>query len=66
MVKHDWATTKKALTGRLSDEEERIVDMLIGGMSTVEIGRILGQHRSMIWRKTQQIRKRSERQDGGQ
>jgi len=65
MVKHDWTTTKRALTGRLSDEEERIVDMLIDGMSTVEVGRILGQHRSMIWRKTQQIKKRSERQEGG-
>jgi DNA-binding CsgD family transcriptional regulator len=65
MSKHDWGATKKRLTGKLSDEERQIVDMLIQGKSTVAIGRILGQHRSMIWRKTQRIRKRSDSQDGG-
>jgi DNA-binding CsgD family transcriptional regulator len=59
MRKHDWAATRKSLAGKLTDEEARIVDMLIEGKSTVEIGRILDQHRSMIWRKTQRIKKRA-------
>ena len=59
MIKHDWAKTKHILADNLSAEEARIVDMLIDRKSTVEIGRMLGQHRSMIWRKMQRLKKRA-------
>ena len=59
MSKHDWAKTKQSLAGKLSAEEVCIVDMLIDRKSTVEIGRILGQHRSMVWRKMQRLKKRA-------
>jgi DNA-binding CsgD family transcriptional regulator len=58
MNKDDWIATKRSLSGKLSDEELRIVDMLIDGKTQPEIGRVLGQHRSMVWRKTQRIKKR--------
>jgi len=57
MNKQGWAVTKESLAGKLTAEEARILDMLIDGKSTVEISRILGQHRSMIWRKAERIRK---------
>ena len=54
----EWAIIKSRPASTLSDEESKIVDLLIAGKSTVEIGKILGQHRSMVWRKLQKIRKR--------
>lgn len=59
MSKHDWTKIKQALAGELSAEEARIVDLLIDHQSTVEIGRILGQHRSMVWRKMERLKKRA-------
>ena len=59
MTTQDWGRVKHLLSGKLSDEESHILNMLIDGKSTVEIGRILGQHRSMVWRKTDRIRKRA-------
>lgn len=53
-----WQEIKGKLTSQLSDEEARVLDMLIDGKSMVEIGAALGQHRSMIWRKTERIKKR--------
>ena len=35
-----------------------IIDLLIERKTMAEIGEILGQHRSMIWRKMQKIKKR--------
>jgi IS30 family transposase len=52
----DWNSVKSKLT--LSDEERRIVDMLAARKSLPDIGKALGQHRSMIWRKIQRIRAR--------
>ena len=59
MAAQDWTTLRTSLAGKLSEEESRIIDLLISGKSTVEIGRLLGQHRSMVWRKLQKIRKRT-------
>jgi DNA-binding CsgD family transcriptional regulator len=56
MTKSDWISLKQHHAGRLSVEDMTIVDMLIEGKSTAEIGRALGQHRSMIWRKTERIK----------
>jgi hypothetical protein len=54
-----WTATKTKLAGELSNEEARIVDMLIASKTMVDIGRELGQHRSMVWRKIQRIKKRA-------
>lgn len=59
MSKQDWAALKALQAGSFSEEESRIVDLLIAGKSTVEIGRILRQHRSMVWRKIERIKKRA-------
>lgn len=62
MATQDWPALKASLAGKLSDEEARILDLLADGKSTVEIGRVLGQHRSMIWRKVQRIKKQAHGQ----
>lgn len=55
----DWNFVRKTLAGTLSAEEDRILDLLINGQSTPSIARALQQHRSMIWRKVQQLRARA-------
>ncbi len=52
----DWNRVKATLT--LSEEETKIVDMLAARRSLPDIGRALGQHRSMIWRKVERIKSR--------
>ena len=52
----DWATVKATL--KLSDEECRIVELLAARTSLPDIGKALGQHRSMIWRKIERIKAR--------
>lgn len=55
----DWQNVKAALPD-LSKEEIQILDHLIARKSTPEIARVMQQHRSMIWRKVQGLRKRAE------
>ena len=52
----DWNSVKSKLT--LSDEEQKIVEMLAARRSLPDIGKALGQHRSMIWRKVERIKAR--------
>ena len=59
MKNQDWAAIRNSLAGGLSDEESRIIELLIDGKTMLEIGQILDQHRSMIWRKMQKIKKRN-------
>ena len=56
--KAEWETIRLQLAGRLSDEERRIVDALAEGKTMPEVAQLLGQHRSMIWRKAEKIRAR--------
>ena len=56
-MKVNWAEARSQLTS-LSYEDQRIVDMLAEGMTMPGIGKALGQHRSMIWRKIKKIRAR--------
>jgi len=56
--KAEWETIRSQLVGQLSDEEQRIVDALADGKTMPEVAQMLGQHRSMIWRKSQRIRSR--------
>lgn len=55
----DWSAIRSRLAGALSKEDERILDLLVSGESTPAIARAMGQHRSMIWRKAQQLRMRA-------
>lgn len=52
----DWS--KIAGESELSDEERRIVELLAARKSLPAIGKELGQHRSMIWRKIERIKAR--------
>jgi DNA-binding CsgD family transcriptional regulator len=52
----DW--TQVQTRSDLSDEERRIVQMLAAKKSLPDIGKALGQHRSMIWRKVERIKAR--------
>jgi hypothetical protein len=56
-MKIDWAQAKTKLIS-LNDEEQRIVDMLAAKKTMPDIGKALGQHRSMIWRKIQKLKAR--------
>lgn len=56
-MKIDWAEAKSKL-GVMSDEDQRIVDMLAQRWTMPDIGKALGQHRSMIWRKVEKIKAR--------
>ena len=58
--KAEWSQIRDMLAGQLSEEEQLIVAALAEGKTMPEVGRMLGQHRSMIWRKTKRIRARSE------
>jgi DNA-binding CsgD family transcriptional regulator len=53
----DWQSAKHNL-GQLTDEEQRILDLLADGKSQAEIAKALGQHRSKIWRRVRSLRKR--------
>lgn len=54
----DWNSVRSKLA--LSDEEHKIVEMLAARKSLPDIGKALGQHRSMIWRKVERIKARLE------
>jgi len=56
----DWVAIKSRLAGKLSDDESRIVELLIQGKTMAAAGQILGQHRSMVWRKMQRVKERSQ------
>jgi DNA-binding CsgD family transcriptional regulator len=52
----DWSRVGANIT--LSAEEQQIVQMLAAKKSLPDIGKALGQHRSMIWRKVERIKAR--------
>jgi IS30 family transposase len=52
----DWKSVRSRI--QVSDEEGRIIDMLAAKKSLPDIGKALGQHRSMIWRKVERIKQR--------
>lgn len=58
--KDEWSRILGRLAGQLSEEETKIVAALAEGKTMPEVGKMLGQHRSMIWRKTQRIKARVE------
>jgi biotin operon repressor len=54
----DWKRIRANPPSDWSAEEIRLLDLLATGTSTPEIARIMGQHRSMIWRKIQRLKSR--------
>jgi DNA-binding CsgD family transcriptional regulator len=56
-MKIDWGKAKAKLSS-LTDEEQRIVNMLAERKTLPAIGKALSQHRSMIWRKVEKIKVR--------
>ncbi len=47
------------LRGRLSEEEDRLLDLLTAGRTEPEIGKLLGLHRSAVWRRIRKIKTRA-------
>ncbi|HWZ63644.1 MAG TPA: helix-turn-helix domain-containing protein [Steroidobacteraceae bacterium] len=60
MQREEWAEILASLASQLSENERRIAKAMAEGKSTPEIGKMLGEHRSMIWRKAQRIRARAK------
>jgi DNA-binding NarL/FixJ family response regulator len=55
-MKVDWLVARTTLRG-LTSEQQEIVEMLAMNRTLPEIAKALGQHRSMIWRKVEKIKK---------
>ena len=56
--KFDWASARSTFQGTLSDDDTRLLDLLASGKSTPKIAAILGEHRSRVWRRSQEIKER--------
>jgi len=56
MARVDWRAAVALLRGKISEEEQRIVDLLAAGKSTPDIAKALGTNRSAVWRKVQRIK----------
>jgi uncharacterized membrane protein len=56
-IKVDWSQARTRLVS-LTEEDQKIVDMLVDRKTQPEIAQALGQHRSMVWRKVQRLKKR--------
>jgi IS30 family transposase len=54
----DWQKVSTNLPADWSKEDRKLAELLAQGTSTPEIARIMGQHRSMIWRKVQRLKAR--------
>lgn len=52
----DWSAVRGRLHGRLNKEDQQVLDALAAGKSTPEIARVLGSHRSAIWRCVERIK----------
>lgn len=56
----DWAALRQILTD-VSQEDARLLELLANGESTPEIAKILGEHRSRVWRRAQALKQRVAR-----
>ena len=57
-AKFDWMNARSLLQGALSEDDVRLLDLLASGKSTPQIATILGEHRSRVWRRSQQLKQR--------
>jgi len=56
MSRIDWPSAQAKLKGKISGEDQRIVDLLVQGRSTPDIAKSLGTNRSAVWRRVQRIK----------
>ena len=56
MLGIDWSDAKARLIGKVSAEDQRIVELLAAGKSTPDIAKALGTNRSAIWRKVKRLK----------
>jgi DNA-binding CsgD family transcriptional regulator len=56
MARIDWQAVRSELKGKLSDVDERIVDLLAAHKSTPDIAKTLGTNRSAVWWRIQRIK----------
>lgn len=56
MTQIDWQAARVTLKGKISEEDERIVDLLVAHKSTPDIAKSLGTNRSAVWRRIQKIK----------
>lgn len=52
----DWGAAQVQLQGKVTANDEKIVELLAAGRSTPEIAKTLGTNRSAIWRRVQKIK----------
>jgi hypothetical protein len=57
-MRFDWAVLRSSLQRTLSAEDTKLLDLLAAGKSTPEIAAIIGQHRSRVWRRAQELKQR--------
>lgn len=56
MSRIDWGAAKERLRGKISEDDQRVVDLLAAGKSTPDIAKALGTNRSAVWRRVQKIK----------
>ncbi len=61
----DWHALRAALHTTITDDDTRLLDLLAAGKSTPTIAKLLGQHRSRIWRRSQALKQRGSGTDDG-
>lgn len=58
-AKFDWDALRSSLGKTLSEADARLLDLLAEGKSTPQIATIVGEHRSRVWRRAQELKQRS-------
>jgi DNA-directed RNA polymerase specialized sigma24 family protein len=59
MKAEDWVSLRQELQGRLSAEEDRLLQLLVEGKTQPEAGTALGLHRSAVWRRVRKLKKKA-------
>lgn len=57
-AKIDWAAIRASLRDSLSDDDARVLDLLTEGKTTPQIATIVRKHRSWVWRRAQELKRR--------
>jgi len=57
-TKFDWRTVRSQAGNRLNEADARLLDLLAEGKSTPQIAGVLGEHRSRVWRRSQELKER--------
>jgi DNA-binding CsgD family transcriptional regulator len=52
----DWSGIRTRLQGQISEEQSRLLDLLVAGRTQPEIGKLMKLHRSAVWRRLRKIK----------